>query len=440
MSKFQIVLTAIFGAFILIGVLIFSFSRSSTSKDISKATIWGTMSDATFQSFMKESGLAQDKTIQVKYVEKRKDTFNQDFVEALAVGKGPDLFFLPQDSILKHQDKIYPIPYSAFSERTFKDTFIEEGELYLTTAGALGLPFLVDPMVMYWNRDMFSSLGISVPPKFWSEMYDLAPRLTTKDTNLSISKSALAFGEHGNISNASELISLLILQAGNPITTRGPALASDTADAGASFGTINNLFSQRLEFPIAPSVQALNFYTEFANPVKPFYSWNRSLPPSKDFFLSSDLAMYFGFASELADIRLKNPNLNFAVAPIPQAKDAGRVTTFGRMVALAITKNSPNVAAAYVVASKMTSAAAESALSKVTSLPPVRRDLLAVRPAEAFMSVFFDGAVQAKAWLSPEPAQLGPILREMVESVTGGRANTNQAVFKAAEQLGVILK
>lgn len=269
-------------------------------------------------------------------------------------------------------------------------------------------------------------------------MYDLVSKLSAKDANLTISKSALSFGEHSNVANANELLALLIIQAGNPITTRGPAIVGD--ESAQKFGTVNNLFSQRFNYSQAPAVQALGFYTEFSNPVKPFYTWNRSLPSSKDFFLSSDLAMYFGFASELSDIRLKNPNLNFAVAQIPQAKDAERVATFGRMVALAIPRNSANVAGAFQVAVRLTDAASQTALSKVVNLPPVRRDLLAVRPSEAFMSVFYDGAVQAKAWLSPEGVVIGPIFREMVESVTGGRANVSQAVYKAAEQLNTALK
>ena len=429
MSKFQIILTAIFGAFILIGVLVFSFGQSSKSDEIAKATIWGTMSNSTFSNFLKESGLDQDKLLKITYVEKRKDTFDQDFIEALAVGKGPDLFFLPQDSILKHEDKIFPIPYASFSERMFKDAFIEESELYLTQNGILGLPFMVDPMVMYWNRDFFTSAGLSVPPKSWSDMYDLSTRLTVRDSSLNISKGTLAFGEYNNVANANELIGLLIMQAGNPITTRG-----------ADGESINNLFSQRFDAPIAPTIQAVNFYTEFANPLKPFYTWNRSLPNSKVFFLSSDLAIYFGFASELADIRLKNPNLNFAVAPIPQSKDATRTTTFGRMVALAIPKNSQNVAGAYAVALKMTNATSLTAMTRVTNLPPVRRELLAIRPTEAFMSVFYDGAIQSRAWLSPEPAKLSPIFKEMVESLTAGRANTLQVVSKANEQLNIVLK
>lgn len=429
MSKFQLILTGIFGAFILIGVLVFAFGQSSTTKSVATATIWGTMNSAMFQDFMREAGIDQDKTVQVAYVEKRKETFDQDFIEALAAGTGPDLFFLPQDSIIKHQGKIYPISFNSYKEGDFKNTFIEEGELYLTQDSILALPFLVDPMVMYWNRDMFTNAGLSVPPKFWSEMYDLSAKLTKKDTNLNISKSLIAFGEYSNVVNANEILGLLTLQAGNPITTRG-----------ADGVSINNLFGQRFEYAVAPAVSALNFYSEFANPLKPFYSWNRALPSSKEFFLSGDLALYFGFASELADIRLKNPNLNFAVAPMPQSKDAERVTTFGKMVGLAITRNSKDIVDAYQVALRLTDAQSSAALSKVTNLPPVRRDLLTARPAEAFLSVFYDGAVQAKAWLSPEPKLLTPIFKEMVESLTAGRAGVNAAVSKAASELGLLLR
>ncbi len=429
MSKFQLVLTGVFAAFILIGVLVFAFAHSSNTNQVAKVTVWGTMSDQLFRNFLRDSGVTEDKTVDITYVEKKRDTFDQDFVEALAVGQGPDLFFLPQDSILKHQDKIFPIPYSSYSADSFRSTFTQEGELFLNNTGILGLPFIIDPMVMYWNRDTFSNASLSLPPKSWSEMYDLSNKLTVKDTNLNVTKSVVALGEYSNITNANELLGLLVMQAGSPITSRN-----------LTDGTVDNLFGQRFDFPTVPALRALTFYTEFVNPLKPFYSWNRSLPDSKTYFLSGDLALYFGFASELPDLRLKNPNLNFDVAPIPQTKDYNKNITFARMIALAIPKNSKNVAGAFKVASLLTNANSIGALSKVTGLPPVRRDLLAVPPAEQYASLFYNGAIQGRAWLAPEPARLNPIFKEMVESVTSGRTSVDQAVFRTSEQLNTIFK
>lgn len=428
MSKFQLVFTGIFGAFILIGVLVFAFSRSSTTDEVAHVTIWGSMSETLFNSYLRESGIAEDKTIDITYVEKKRQTFDQEFVEALAVGQGPDLFFLTQDGILKHKDKIYPIPFSVYSERTFKDTFVEEGELFLTNDGVYGLPFIIDPMVMYWNRDIFSNAGLSLPPKYWSEFYDLSNKLTVKDANFNVSRGTVALGEHGNITNANELISLLVMQAGSPITIRN------------SQGVVENVFSDRFDLPTTPALRALTFYTEFANPLKPFYSWNRALPESKNFFISGDLAMYFGFASELPDLRLKNPNLNFDVAAMPQTKDYTKNITFGRMVGLAIPRNSQKIAQAYRVASVLTGATSISELAKITGLPPVRRDLLAFKPAEQYSSLFYEVAIQSRAWLAPEPARLNPIFKDMIESVTSGRTNIDQSIFKTSEQLDTILR
>lgn len=428
MTKFQIVLTLIFGLFILIGVLIFATGWGLGTSEVSNVTIWGTLKKSSFETFLARSGLNQDQSVNINYVEKSRETFDSEFIEALASGRGPDLFFLSQDSILKHTDKVYPIPFDTYSERDFRDTFIEEGELYLTNTGSLGLPYIIDPMVMYWNRDLFSAAGLSVPPKFWSEFYDLSLKLTNKDTNLNIFKSAVAMGEYDNVANANQLISLLIMQAGNPITTR------------AADGGVNNLFSQRLGLPALPTDRAVNFYTEFSNPLKPFYSWNRSLPDSKSHFISGDLAIYFGFASELADIRLKNPNLNFDVAAMPQSSDSGRVITFGNMSALAITRSSQNIAASYRVANILTTAENLNHLSQITNLPPVRRDLLTARPSEAYSALFYQAAVQSRAWLSPEPAKLKPIFEEMIESITGGRSSMTQAIGRASQQIEAALK
>ncbi len=424
MTKFQLILTAVFGAFIVIGVLLFAFGQSSNSGQSARITVWGTMSSALFSEYLKVAGLDQDKLLSIEYEEKRRETFDQDFVEALAVGAGPDLIFLPHDSILKHEDKIYTIPYDSYPERTFKDIFIEEGELYLTKDGVIGVPFIVDPLVMYWNRDLFSNEGLGTPPRYWSELYDLATKLTKKDPSFNVSKSAFALGEYNNITNANEIISLLVMQAGNPITVRNPG-----------DGLVSSVFNSSANMPVSPADLALNFYTEFSNPLKPFYSWNRSLQESKKQFLAGDLALYFGFASELADIRLKNPNLNFDIASIPQSKDAQRLTTYGRMVGFAIPKASKNVAAAFRAITLLTAPASLEGLSLITNLPPVRRDLLANKPTEAYKTVFYNSAIQARAWLSPEPSKLSPIFKEMVESITAGRSTVSQVVTRAHQQL-----
>jgi hypothetical protein len=61
-------------------------------------------------------------------------------------------------------------------------------------------------------------------------------------------------------------------------------------------------------------------------------------------------------------------------------------------------------------------------------------------PAEAFMSVFYDGAIQSRGWLSPEASKVSPIFKEMIESITSGREMPSEAITKTNSQLNVSLK
>ena len=55
----------------------------------------------------------------------------------------------------------------------------------------------------------------------------------------------------------------------------------------------------------------LKFYTDFADPLKDVYSWNKSFSNSRDAFSAENLVFYLGYASELQSLINKNPNQNF---------------------------------------------------------------------------------------------------------------------------------
>lgn len=429
MSKFQLILTVVFGAFIVIGVIVFSVVRGG-NKVLYSVTVWGSVPSLTFNQVWSELPISKDETIKLTYVEKTSAQFDQDFIEALASGTGPDVFFLEQDSILKYKDKILVIPYSSYSARDFKNNFIQEGELYLDQNGVIAVPFIVDPLVMYWNRDLFNNINQSQPPMLWSDFNTLIKSLTQRNQNLNITQSAISFGEYGNVSNAKELISTLFMQWGNPITS-----------VGSSQERVKAVLSGNpLKLPVDPSIAAMTFYTQFANPAQSFYSWNRSMPSSKKFFLSNNLAVYFGFASELLALRNQNPNLNFDVATIPQLGGNMAKATFGKMTGLAITKNTKVAPGAFQAIVALTDKNSLSAFSNALRLPPVRNDLLANKPSsDAYMSVFYDSAIISKAWLDPNKSATSLIFQEMIESITGGRADTDASINKANNQIDTLL-
>jgi len=427
MSNFQIVVIGIFIVFIIAGVLTFAsfggFGGGGTS--YANVTVWGTLPQETMDNLIKKN------TINAVYVEKDPATFESDFVNALAEGSGPDVVLLPQNLILKEQSKILTIPYASYSDRTFKDTFVQEGELFETPTGILGLPFTVDPLVMYWNRDLFNSAAVAVPPAHWDDFYDLSTKLTIKDQSSIIHQSAVSFGEYDNVDHAKDILAAMILQTGNNMIG-----SSDN-------GPVSTL-SDKMNQDVAPAEAALTYYTGFADPLKAQYAWNRSLPDSKAYFLSGNLATYFGYASEFPDLQTKNPNLNFDVALLPQARDTASAATFGNMTALAILKNTKNSAAAFHAIGLFTTADSIAYLTTETNLPPVRRDLIAAGPTSAAstgaLSTFYTAALQSKGWLDPDISGTEAIFKTMIESVTSGQDAPSEAVNSGSAQLGEILR
>jgi ABC-type glycerol-3-phosphate transport system substrate-binding protein len=331
MTPFQLILTGIFAVLILLGVGIFATKNSSSGGGpVGPVTLWGTAGVDTMEALL--ATLRQSDKVSfesVVYVEKNPSTFTSELVNAMATGNGPDLFLVSDADVSTFADKITPIPYSAVSQRDFTDAFIDEGQLFLTTQGALALPFSVDPWIMYWNRDLFASAGVAKPPTYWNDFLDMAPRLTSLDASGNIKKSAVALGEWSNVVGAKNIMALLLLQAGDAIVVRGETGALVSVLGRTPEGVQEN-----------PAASALQFYTEFANPSKTIYSWNRSLPNSQNSFVAGDLAVYLGPASDYPTITNRNPNLHFGVALVPQIEGNAVKLTFGRLTGVAISDQS----------------------------------------------------------------------------------------------------
>ncbi len=427
MSRFQLIFTGLLVALGIGGAILFAVSKNNANKSAPATVIWGAVGSQTVNTLLSEISADSSQPLNVSYVQKNPATFESELIAALARGAGPDMVLLPQDLILKQLDKFYVVPFTAYSERAFKNSFVQEGELYLLQQGIVGFPFSLDPLVMYWNRDMFSNAGVAVPPTSWTELFALQPKLTAKDANGNITQSLVAFGEARNVAHYKDVLALLALQAGTPIVaydSRGFFASALSSPAASSQGLV-------------PGEEAVSFYTEFSNPTKSSYSWNRSLPLDRSAFIAGRLALYFGYASELASIRAANPNLNFDVAPVPQT--GGKRVSFGSMTAIAILRASKNVAASYNVALALTGPQAQSKWVEISGSAPVRRDMLTVVPGDAYKAVFYQAALVSTAWLDPNREATNDVFARMVENVTSGKLRVSESVRAASQEIGSLL-
>jgi hypothetical protein len=277
-------------------------------------------------------------------------------------------------------------------------------------------------MVLYYNRDLLTSSAIAKPVAYWDEVYNSTLNLSKRDGAGNLVKSTVALGETKNILHAKDILSLLMLQAGTSITA-------------FQNGDLVSVLGDTFGLPVTPAVSALDFYTQFSNPTKAYYSWNRSLPEAQTRFTGGDLAYYLGFASELPTLKSKNPTLNFGIAPVPQSRVAGKIITTARVQGISLSRGTANSSAALTAALRIVSQASIKSLSQSLSLPPVRRDLLLNRPTDAILPIFYDGALQAHTWVDPNAEASKRIITDMIDAVTSGRARTVEAVTSANTQL-----
>jgi len=432
MNNFQTILVAIFLAFFVFGVLIFSGAlkigggKSGANAISGKILIWGDLPAKEVGSLFDDlSNTGGD--FSVTYVEQKEDSYQQNLIEALARGEGPDIFILNPDMILKNSNFIYNIPYASFPEKNFRTSYIDGADILLSKDGIVGYPLLVDPMVLYYNKDMLSNEGLLYPPTTWDEMFDLSSKLTKKQNNGTINQSMIALGQYDNVNHARDILSMLLLQSNNPIIS--------PIETGYRLALNDNLSNG-----VSPVEQIVNFFLEFSNPSNESYSWNRSLPNSFDMFTGGKLAFYIGYGSELFKIESINPNLSFDVAMIPQTKGTNLTRTYGEMHTMVINKNSKNLAGVFGLTALINDPVFLKNLAVNTSLPTMNRTLLNEKPTDPYLSTFFNSAIVARSWLDPDRDQTNSILKEMIENSLSNKLSVSDAIDKANSQLEIIVR
>lgn len=295
--------------------------------------------------------------------------------------------------------------------------------------GTYGIPIAVDPLVVYFNRDILSASGIAVPPKTWETLTSqTVPSVNKVDDWFNFTQNAIAFGEFANVTNAKNILSMLILQAGSDIVSE----------------SINGNYSVTMDDsegkPNLPGNAALLFYKQFATPGKEAYSWNRSMNTDRAQFLSGKLALYFGMGSERPALEYDNANLNYDVARVPQGSGANAQRNYGDFYALAIPRSSKNVQGAYAVATYLGAAPQAERFADLYDLAPVQRSLYEGSVNDPFKNVLYQSALIARGWLDPDPEKSSDLFRSMIEDGSLDQEVVNRIIRETAVKLESLFK
>lgn len=431
-SLFQAILFGIFGLAALVGLFVFAtYTSNGGANTVGTVVIWGTLPSAGVQTTLSAAAQSNETFKNVSYVQKNPATLLSDIATAIATNAAPDLILASQEELYSLTKFITPIPLSTLSANTFVNMFIEEGKILMTPDGSgyYGIPFLVDPLILFSNRAILASSGIAKPPVTWEALIGLVPNVAILTPSRQITRGLIALGTYDNVRDARGILSALFLQQGIPISsysTNGVFAAdlSKTSSGTASFGSA-----------------VLGFYTQFADPSKVSYTWNVSLPDSEQMFLTGDLALYLGYASRARYLQDANPNLNFTVTPLPQSAVAKDKSTHGLLYAFMIPRGAKNSSGAYQIATLLTNATEQSVAAKATGLAPVTlSELTNVPTSDPIAAVAYAAALYSKGWLSPLPADVDRIFSGMIGDVISGRVALDSTLESAARSLSSLLQ
>ena len=431
-SLFKGILFGVFGIGALIGVFVFATysSKNSNADSIGAVVIWGTLPSASMQNTLAAAAQTDPTLKSVSYIQKDPVTLSNDLASAIATGAGPDIILASQEELRALTKFIVPIPLSSLSISTFTNAFIEGANLFTAPFGAgyYGIPFLVDPLVLFSNRSILSSNGIAKPPATWEALTGLVPNIALLTPSRQITRGLIALGTYNNVHNARGILSTLFLQTGVPISSYAVngALAANL-DGNASGGE-------------QAGQAVLGFYTQFTDPSKVSYTWNASLSDSQQAFLVSDLALYLGYASEARFLSPGNPNLNFIVSAVPQPATAKGKSAYGLIYAFMFPRGAKNTAGAYQAAVLFTNPTEQTAAALNTGPAPATLSELVRVPTDPIATVVYAEALYTRGWLSPAPEDTDRVFSGMIGSVISGRSSLETALAEAERSLGALLR
>lgn len=429
-SLFKGILFGVFGLGAFIGLFVFATytNNSNGGNTIGTVVIWGTLPKADMQNFLIEVAKIDTTLKNVSYIQKDSATLPNDLATAIATGASPDLVLASQEELHSLAKFIMPIPASTLSEATFTSTFIGEGNIFAAANGYYGLPFLVDPLILFSNRTILSSDGIAKPPMTWEALTGLVPNVAVLTPARQITRGLIALGTYDNVHNARGILSALFIQTGVSLSSY------------SSGGVLSAHLGENIGNGIPPGQAVLGFYTQFADPSKVSYTWNASLSDSQQAFLKGDLALYLGYASEARYFTAANPNLDFGVAPLPQPATASVKSAYGLVYALMIPAGAKNASGAYQAAVLLTNSFEQATAASLTGLAPATLNQLTTAPADSVAAVAYAEALYTNGWLSPAPADTDMVFSGMIGNVINGRSTLVTSIVSAENSLSALLQ
>lgn len=397
------------------------------------------------------------------------ELYLKDTIEALATGKGPDIWSVRNDWLPGQINKMQAAANDVLSTHTKDENlknknnteFIREafvpvvGENVVFGDKVYGLPLSVDSLALYLNTDMMEDVGVEIEnknrtsaalmpeevkelktilvkgPKNWTEVMKIVPYITVRQ-GTTITRAAIAMGLGKNIEQAPNIISSLLLQNNTKIVTDDNSAANFQNSTETAGGTIEY-----------PGQGAIKFYTYFSNPRTQVYSWNEGdfTQGARRAFMNGQLAMIIEDSSFYATLKASNIKFGFSVVNMPQINPESP-RSYANYWVETVTNNSrhPEIAWDFLIKSATTNAVG-GYLSNTKRPPALKEKTGEYDEGASDLDVFKGQAQAAESWYKgAEPNIADQIFRNWADNIALSGMSQAEATNTAASQLTSILQ
>lgn len=425
---------------VIVLIVISKPSKAPTVSQAKSLVIWDynnekSAYDAMITDFQRENN------IKVQYVQRDPGTYLIDTVDAMASGKGPDVWIVPADILPKYKDKLTPMPTGKIADpenkkndaEVFQDRYPKAvSQNNIIGDKIYGTPLSIDTLKVFYNSSLLSETiqqyqkdnpdkdlsnyytMIQNGPKTWDDLLQMVKFFTVKSGD-KIAKSVIALGTADNVNNFNDVLTAIMLQD-------GVKMVSDDLST-AQFHTRQNLFGGA----DYPGAKAVSFYTSFSNPQSSNYTWNKSMPNSIRAFSEGKTAMIIDYESAKEDIKIINPDLNYQTVNLPQVKETRNPVNYAKYDTLTVPKSSKNQALAWNFILKITDPTSNSQYFNVTNKERAQQEF------DTNSSI-----ATAQSWYNPDPVQVKTIFKNMIDQVNDNK-NAQTALDGAASQVTTLL-
>jgi ABC-type glycerol-3-phosphate transport system substrate-binding protein len=310
---------------------------------------WSVFDDETTYRDLFSAYKAAHPNVTIEYRKFRPEEYEKELIRALADGTGPDIFSVHNTKMAEFQSLLSPMPAqlnisylvtqgtlrketalvakqeTTISQKAYKSQFVdavsEDAILNYSadpkvaaTPRIYGFPFSMDTLALFYNKDLLNSAGIAEAPADWDLFNESVKKLTKYDATGGVAQSGAALGTVKNVDRSGDIISVLMMQNGAQMTDERGTPTFHEIPKGTPPG-------------VFPGLDAVTFYTDFANPVKEVYTWNDGFPNSVSDFARGQTAFMLGYSYDVPILTAAAPKLNYDIAPLPQIA-GGRVVNY----------------------------------------------------------------------------------------------------------------